>query len=971
MSTETSHSGYLSVPATWALSFGCAVGWGAFVMPGTTFLPMAGPLGTALGIIIGAMVMGVIALNYHFLMQRHPDAGGAYAYVKELCNHDHAFLCAWFLVLTYAAIVWANATALVLIPRNLFGPILHFGFHYHLAEFDVWFGEILASVAVLLLSGTLLSVSKRWAARLMVFLAVVLLGGVALALGAVLLRHEGGWAGLAPAFAAGTSQPFAQIIGIIALAPWAFVGFESISNSVEGFHFKRHHALWPVAAALATSAFAYIALAIVAAALRPEGFSDWRAYIAALPRLEGVDALPVFNAVETAMGPAGVYILAATTLAAILTGVLGFLTAASRLIVTAARDGLFPRPLAVLGRNSTPVRAIWVLVAVSCFIPFVGRTAVGWIVDVTTIGASVAYGYVSWCAFTSARHAGRRLYAVTGVAGIAAAFAFAVYCLVPHLLVVDTFAPESYLILAVWGILGALIFRRLLVRDTTGRLGKSTIAWLVLLCLVFFSSHMWVRQATFRVADDVVIEVGTHYAAEASLETPAPDDPFLVQEEEVIEDALARYYLAQMGMVVFALVVLVGIYTAIARRERAAAKAKEYFFSTISHDIRTPLNAIVGYTESLRLAPATGADREEALSSILASSNTLLRIVDDILDLSRLESGIFVFDPVPADCSSLVRGVAESYAPDARKAGLDFSIDAPPMPRLLVDPARLRQIASNLVGNAVKFTEKGFIRVRLSFVPTIGDIEGDLVLEVEDSGIGIAEEDIPRITTAYVQHGAKLARNGGTGVGLAICRQLATAMGGTFSVRSTLGQGTTFTIAFPRIKTDEEEAPSPASAQQAEPAPTAQPSPPTLPPPAPAAEPAASTPPPPPAEPAAPAPRILLVDDSKMNLMVLKALLKRLGNYDITMASDGNEALELLRHAGDRPFSLVLTDYWMPNLDGGGLVGAIRSDPHLASIPVHVITADVVLQAEYVAKGFDSLLLKPVTPEALRPVLPH
>ena len=949
--SPASLTAYLSPLAVWALAFGCAVGWGAFIMPGTTFLPMAGPLGTALAIAFSALVMGVIALNYHFLMQHHPDAGGAYAYVKELCNHDHAFLCAWFLVLTYAAIVWANATALVLIPRNLFGPFLQFGFHYNLAGFDVWLGEILVSIAALLLAGTLLSLSKRWSARILTFLALVLLGGVALALVAVLRVHEGGWADLAPAFAAGPGRPFAQIMGVMALAPWAFVGFESISHSVVGFRFKRHHVIWPLAAALATSAFAYIALAVVATALRPEGFADWRAYIAALPRLDGVDALPVFNAIETAMGPSGVYILAATTLAAILTGLLGFLTAASRLVVAVARDGFFPRSLAVLGRNATPVRAVWALVAVSCFVPFVGRTAIGWIVDVTTIGASVAYAYVSWCTFASARHAGRPFFAATGIAGIAASFAFAVYCLVPHLLAVGTFSTESYLILALWGIFGALVFRHHLVHDATGRLGKSAIAWLVLLCLVFFTSHMWVRQATYRVADEVVIEVGTHYAAEAGLDAPSPDDPFLVREEDALEDALTRYYLAQMTIVVLALLVLVGIYTTISRRERAAAKAKEYFFSTVSHDIRTPLNAIVGYTESLRLAHASPADREEALTSILSSSSVLLRIVDDILDLSRLESGIFVFDPVPADCAALVRTVAESFAPDARKAGLDFSVVARPMPRLLVDPARLRQIVSNLVGNAVKFTQKGFVQVRVSFVHTIDSIEGDLLLEVEDTGIGIAEEDIPRITTAYVQHGAKLARNGGTGVGLAICRQLATAMGGTFTVRSILGQGTTFTIAFPRIKIAEEETP-------AEPAP------------APAPTPFHESHPSQESHPTPPSHRILLVDDSKMNLMVLKALLKRLGTFDIATAADGNEALALLRDTSAPPFALVLTDYWMPNLDGAGLVSAIRSDPALSSLPVHVVTADIELQSTYASQGFDSLLLKPVTPDALRPLLP-
>lgn len=969
---------YLSPAAAWALAFGSAVGWGAFVMPGTTFLPVAGPLGTLLGIVVGALVMGVIALNYHFLMQRHPDAGGAYAYVKELCNHDHAFLCAWFLVLTYAAIAWANATALALIGRTMFHGVFCFGFHYGFAGWEVWGGELLLSAGALVVAGALLAHAKRWAARVQLVLAVVLAAGAAVALGAVLWKSGGGLAALAPAFPAGGKRALPQVLGIVALAPWAYVGFESVSHSVEGFRFSRRLAGWVMGAALAVSAFAYAALAAVAASplARPEGVAGWPQHVAALDSYPGVAGMPVFNAVENALGRPGAVLLAVATLAAVFTGLLGMLTAASRLINAMARDELLPAWLGKLTRGKSPAAAVWLLVAVSCLVPFAGRTAIGWIVDVTTIGASVAYGYVSWCALVAShQHGESRLYAATGIAGVLAAVAFAVYCLVPHLMSVVTFATDSYLILAVWGILGSLVFRHLLVHDKTGRLGKSTVVWLALLLLVFFASHMWVRLATYHIADDVVTEVGAHYAAEASHEALAPDDPFLLQQEDTIEDALTRYHLVQLAMVVLALGVMFSIYAVIARREHAAAKAKDYFFSTISHDIRTPINAIVGFTETLRLAPpTTRGEREETLAAILTSSRTLLRIVDDILELSRIETGSFVLNPEPADCPVLVRRVARAFADSARKAGLDLRVKTPSMPRLLVDAVRLRQIVFQLVGNAIKFTEKGFVEVRLTYTPAIGAMVGDLLIEVEDSGVGISAEDIPRIATAYVQHGAKLARNGGTGVGLAVCRQLATAMGGTFSVRSALGHGTTFSVFLPHLKTAEddpnavpEDDDAPLDAPLDAPATPAVPEPPALEPPATAAAAPAATEA---TAPAVPLPRILIVDDAKMNLMVLKALLKRLGNYDIAMASDGNEALELLRRAGDRPFSLVLTDYWMPNLDGGGLVGAIRADPHLASIPVHVITADIELQAEYVSKGFDSLLLKPVTPDSLRPLLP-
>ena len=138
----------------WALAFGCAVGWGSFVMPGNTFLPIAGPLGTVLGIGIGAVIMLIIAANYHFLMNKFPEAGGAYAYTKHIHGYDHGFLNAWFLILTYVAIIWANATALPLIGRNLLGSFFQVGFHYQIAGFDVYLGEVLLAVAALIAFGT-------------------------------------------------------------------------------------------------------------------------------------------------------------------------------------------------------------------------------------------------------------------------------------------------------------------------------------------------------------------------------------------------------------------------------------------------------------------------------------------------------------------------------------------------------------------------------------------------------------------------------------------------------------------------------------------------------------------------------------------------------------------------------------------------------------------------------------------------
>ena len=139
--SKTVFDRYLTPVHIWALSFGCAVGWGAFVMPGTTFLPKAGPLGTTLGIILGAIVMFIIGVNYHYLMNKFPSGGGALTYTIKTFGYDHGFMSAWFLILVYVAIIWANASALGLISKYLFGSAFQFGFHYVILGYDVYMGR--------------------------------------------------------------------------------------------------------------------------------------------------------------------------------------------------------------------------------------------------------------------------------------------------------------------------------------------------------------------------------------------------------------------------------------------------------------------------------------------------------------------------------------------------------------------------------------------------------------------------------------------------------------------------------------------------------------------------------------------------------------------------------------------------------------------------------------------------------------
>jgi CheY-like chemotaxis protein/anti-sigma regulatory factor (Ser/Thr protein kinase) len=282
------------------------------------------------------------------------------------------------------------------------------------------------------------------------------------------------------------------------------------------------------------------------------------------------------------------------------------------------------------------------------------------------------------------------------------------------------------------------------------------------------------------------------------------------------------------------------------------------------------------------------------------------------------------------------------------------------MPPLMLDQQRIRQIVFNLVGNAVKFTERGHVELRASFAQRGRARRGTFRIDVEDTGCGISEDDVKRLVSPYVQVDTQTKRHGGTGLGLAICRQLALAMGGEMDIVSTPGIGSTFSIIIPDVKVaDIESDVKPEAPVPAKPAVVAKPAAP--------AKPAAATPP------STPKPavaqggaagngphRILTVDDSTINLSILSTLLRRIGDFEITTAADGQLALDILQAPDAKPFDLVLTDIWMPNLDGEGLLKAIRANPALASLRVIAVTANVELRGKAGEMGFDDLLLKPI-----------
>ena len=383
---------------------------------------------------------------------------------------------------------------------------------------------------------------------------------------------------------------------------------------------------------------------------------------------------------------------------------------------------------------------------------------------------------------------------------------------------------------------------------------------------------------------------------------------FVVEDERAEmhrQELLARSYEAQL------------------EAERTANQAKCLFFSSVSHDIRTPLNAIIGFSELLERGVEGEGERARCISSIRSSGKVLARLVDDILDLSKLESQKMEVVEEPTNIPALVREVIAACDVARLRKSLALKTEIGEMPWVSVDPQRIRQILFNLLSNAYKYTDSGTITVRVLWQ------DGTLSLSVSDTGKALSEEDIARILQPFVQLADRNHRDG-TGLGLPICQRLAALMGGKLEIASKVGEGSTFTVTLRDVKTvDPPDNRSKGVAYLGH----------------------------------IPS-RALVVDDSPVNRAVLDAMLSKIGVPEVVMAENGREALAVLE--GNCDFGIVLSDLWMPEMDGYGLVNAIRADKRFSHLPVFLLTADVEARSQPEASGFTGILIKPITLEKLQ-----
>ena len=466
----------LSPMHVWAIAFGCVIGWGSFINPGKKFLPNSGVAGTTIAMILGALVMIIIAFSYAYMVPKYPNAGGEFSFAKNTFGKHMAFLCGWFLVVAYLTNVPMNSTAIGLIVDGLDGSadILKFGFHYNIAGFDIYMGEMLLSMAVLIFFGWLNMIGVRKAGIVQTILSSLLVTCVfVLFLSAVFSAKAKGvnmqpiWgfdkaaAKAAGAVTAdisqyahtGTAGVLSAILATFAIAPWAYVGFDAIPQAAEEFNFSFKKVSFIMMIAIVFGCFVYVSNnAVAAAALEnwPERVmaGDWVLLIAA----------------EELLGSFGKVLIGLGVSCAVLSGIMGFYLASSRLMYSMSREGYLPEWFGKVNEKyGTPQNAILFCILVSLSGPILGREALGWFVDMSAIGASIGYFFTCASTLKTEKRDGDgsaflRAMAITGI-GFSLTFMILQLIPIPSLSGVH-FGKESYIMLVIWVLLGLIFYMK-------------------------------------------------------------------------------------------------------------------------------------------------------------------------------------------------------------------------------------------------------------------------------------------------------------------------------------------------------------------------------------------------------------------------------------------------------------------------------------------------------------------------------
>ena len=647
---------YLSPLAVWALSVGSAIGWGSLVVTSSSYLSQAGPLGSIIGLLLGFVMMLMVSNHYHFLANRYPGTGGLYNYVKNIFGYDRAFLIAWFMFLIYISIFWANATSIPLFARYFLQGVFKRWYLFTVFGYEVYLGEALVTLAVMWLIGLLCMKSKKMTARSMVVMVLLFTIGITVCFVVAMSGHGSSGMTMSPAFLPGKNV-LRQIVRIAFISPWAFIGFETVSHSAAEYNFKHSKMFRILVISTAVTTLLYIFVILLSVTAYPEGCSSWLDYIGRLNEFDGIAGLPAFYAANHYLGTAGVNILMISLLALVLTSLIGMLRALSRLCYAVAQDGILPERFSILNRKQIPVKAILLVLLVSLPIPFLGRTAIGWIVDTTTIGATIIYGFASVAVFKASKQEGSRKDRVISGICLIILVIFAVYLLFPSAFSDYTLATETYVLLAVWSLLGLLYFHRVIQKDHARKFGKAIIVWLALLAFIVLMAMTWAERLNEDRENTIMTEIAGYMDGTADQEILEQDqDAFLAIQLNRLHRADNISVFVIVGLFGLALIVMLSNYRTMQKWERLANEERDEARTAALKDPLTGVKSKHAFLLNQKQIDASIQDGTADAFAVVVCDVNGLKVINDtlghkagdeyILNASRVICKIFQHSPV-------------------------------------------------------------------------------------------------------------------------------------------------------------------------------------------------------------------------------------------------------------------------------------------------------------------------------------
>ncbi|SMB85281.1 amino acid/polyamine/organocation transporter, APC superfamily [Desulfonispora thiosulfatigenes DSM 11270] len=440
----------LSPANIWAIALGTIIGFGCFILP-SDLMAKSGPIGAAIGIVVGGLIMLVIAKSYGFMVKELPVAGGEFAYAYTAFGRNHAYLCGWFLTLGYLSIVPLNATALAILAKFIAPGLFEQGFLYTMAGYDVYMGEIMLASAAILIFGFFNFKGVKDVGKVQLIMVGLLVGSVLLIGGGTAISSKTAVANMFPAFALDKGM-VASILAIVAISPWMYVGFDTIPQAAEEYDFPPEKSFSLIFWAIFFGALMYVIVLLSTAVVYP-----WTELVAAN------HIWATGTAMETILGKAGVFFLVTAVCMGIFTGINGFFMATSRLVFGMARAKILPKWFVyVHPEHKTPSNAIMFVGIMALLAPWFGRQAIVWVVDMAALGTTFGYMYTCFGAYvfgkasTSITAKEKGSVKAWGIVGGLFSFAFLLLLCVPGS--PGFMATPSWIALVGWVALGIIFY---------------------------------------------------------------------------------------------------------------------------------------------------------------------------------------------------------------------------------------------------------------------------------------------------------------------------------------------------------------------------------------------------------------------------------------------------------------------------------------------------------------------------------